>query len=92
VGYYNLPIDIDLNRFKTAFETVHRENHNFRTRKTYLELYSTVQVVPKVELSWEYARDIDQVLEAEYSFSLGTSLFESHFAIQVVILEDGRLL
>ena len=46
-GCHDLPVDIDLDLFKKGFETVHRDNHIYRTRIAYLEPHGTVQVVTK---------------------------------------------
>ncbi|RAH78382.1 acetyl-CoA synthetase-like protein [Aspergillus japonicus CBS 114.51] len=72
---YDLPLDIDLDRFKHAVETVFRQNDILRTRIVYLEPHGTVQVVTKDGgLRWEYEDGIDQVLTQGFSFGLGTSL------------------
>lgn len=71
---YDLPANVDLDRFKASFETVVRENEILRTRIVYLEPHGTLQVVTNDKLPWDYPHDINQVLETDYSFGLGTSL------------------
>ncbi|PYH86146.1 acetyl-CoA synthetase-like protein [Aspergillus uvarum CBS 121591] len=72
---YDLPLGIDLDRFKHAVETVFRHNDILRTRIVYLEPHGTVQVVTEDGgPRWEYGDDIDQLLTQGYSFGLGTSL------------------
>ncbi|OJJ95659.1 hypothetical protein ASPACDRAFT_64146 [Aspergillus aculeatus ATCC 16872] len=71
---YDLPLDIDLDRFKKAVETVCHQHDILRTRIVYLEPHGTVQVVTKDGLRWEYGDGIDKLLTQGSSFGLGTAL------------------
>ncbi|KAL2260259.1 hypothetical protein VTK26DRAFT_5769 [Humicola hyalothermophila] len=73
---YELPADVDVERFKAAWDSVMQNNHILRTRVAFIQGVGSCQVVVDEHITWHHADNIDDYLAKDRSdpMNYGTAL------------------
>ncbi|KAK8015924.1 Phenylalanine racemase (ATP-hydrolyzing) [Apiospora marii] len=82
---YELPADIDLEAFKTAWEAIVGEYDILRTRVVFLDGVGSCQVVRDESIQWKSANDLESYLTADRSEPMGYGTALARYAI----VQDG---
>ncbi|KAK8117793.1 Nonribosomal peptide synthetase [Apiospora kogelbergensis] len=82
---YELPVDADLNVFKSAWETIVHEYDILRTKIVFIEGVGSCQVVHDETIQWRTATDLEVYLSADRSEHMGYGTALARYAI----IDDG---
>ncbi|KJZ80406.1 hypothetical protein HIM_00256 [Hirsutella minnesotensis 3608] len=78
---HRLPDDIDIERFKTSWQTVHKETPILRTRFTNAASAGSLQVVIDEPIAWRHARSLESYVEADDAEAMLPGSALSRFAL-----------
>ena len=80
---YELPLNVDLSRFKQAWATVYENTAIWRTRFIQVQERTTYQAVMKDRIQWHHASSVDDMCEAHVALSMSFGDRLSHFGLVV---------
>ena len=78
---YELPAEINVEKFKAAWDAVARSNHILRTRVVFVKGLGSCQVVIAEQIAWQHSNDLDDYLSKDRSESMDYGTRLARFAI-----------